>query len=342
MATKHTYLPEFYNNKPTPAEADVIPVNGDVTGIDFSLSQNPAVQNSVSGLVRDSLGTPVPSRIVLFPLRNSGHMPPWHLRYGHTDSLGAYTINNVPAGRYFVLAVPFHQYAPAFYKAGAYGVYRWQDADTVNVAGAVTGIDIGVKRIHPNGLARVRGLVTSTEGLPLGGANIFAFSGSTIVAYGLTDAAGAYTLDALPLGRIHVIVDREGYNSSESTMDVTSLSGTSVNFVLSSPEVLSVGEQGTPERFALEQNYPNPFNPSTTIDFTMPAAGNATLKVYNLIGQEIATLVNGQVAAGANQAFWNGKDAAGRSIASGLYFYRLKATVAGQELMQMRKMVLMK
>jgi hypothetical protein len=342
MATKFTYLPEYYNNKTNPTDADVILVTGDLTGIDFSLSQNPAVQNSISGLVRDSLGTPVPSRIVLFPLRNTPGPTPWHLRYGHTDSLGAYTINFVPGGRYFVLAIPFRQYAPAFYKAGAYGVHRWQDADTVNIAGNITGIDIGVKRIHSNGLAQVRGRVTATDGLPLEGTHVFAFSGNAIVAYGMTNAAGTYTLEALPLGRVHMIVDREGYNSSESTLDVSSLSNGNVNFVLSSPAVLSVGAPATPDRFTLEQNYPNPFNPSTTIDFTMPATGNATLRVFNLIGQEIATLVNGQVAAGANRVFWNGRDAAGRSMASGLYFYRLKATAGGQEFTQMRKMVLMK
>jgi hypothetical protein len=342
MATKFTYLPEFYNNKTTPADADVIVVTGDLAGIDFSLAQNPAVQNSISGLVRDSLGTPVPSRIVLFPLRNSPAPTPWHLRYGHTDSLGAYTIEFVPAGRYFVLAIPFHLYAPAFYKAGAFGVYRWQNADTVNIAGDITGIDIGVKRIHGNGFAQVRGRVVATDGLPLEGANVFAFNGNAIVAYTMTDAAGNYALNALPFGRTQMIVDREGYNSTESALDVSSLSHGDVNFVLSSPAVLSVDDPVTPDRFALEQNYPNPFNPSTTISFTMPAAGTATLKVYNLIGQEIATLVNGQIGTGSHQAFWNGTDAAGRTMASGLYFYRLKANAGGLEFTQMRKMVLMK
>ena len=245
-------------------------------------------------------------------------------------------------GRYFVLAIPFRTFAPAFYKAGAYGVIRWQNADTVNASGAITGIDIGVKRIHSPGIAQIRGRVQSTDGLALEGVHVFAFTGNAIAAYGMTDASGNYTLDALPFGRMQVIVDREGYNGSETTFDVTSFSHGNVNFVLSSPGVLSVGDSETPSRFALEQNYPNPFNPSTTIGFTMPAAGSATLKVYNLIGQEIATLVNGQVAGGANQVVWSGKDAAGRGMPSGLYFYRLKATAGGQEFNLMRKMVLMK
>jgi hypothetical protein len=342
MAVKLGFEPEFYNNKTSATDADVIPVNGDMTGIDFSLSHHPVAENSIGGLVRDSLGAPVPSRIALFPLRNSSVPAPWHLRYGHTDSLGTYTITHVPAGRYFVLAIPFHAYAPAFYKAGAYGVYRWQDADTVTVEGNVTGIDIGVKRIHNNGFAQIRGRVTSGDGMPLEGANVFAFTGTTIMGYALTDATGEYQLSSLPFGRMRVIVDREGYDAAESSMDVSSLSHTGVDFALSAATVLSVDEPTTPETFTLDQNYPNPFNPTTAIEFTMPAAGTATLKVYTLIGQEIATLVNGQVAAGVNRVFWNGRDAAGRSMASGLYLYRLDASAAGKKFVEMRKMVLLK
>jgi len=342
MATKFTYLPEYYNNKTGPADADVILVTGDITGIDFSLAQNAAVQNSISGLVRDSLGTPVPSRIVLFPLRDDPAPGPWHLRYGHTDSLGVYTMSFVPAGRYFVMAIPFHAYAPAFYKAGAYGVHHWQNADTVTVAGDITGIDVGVKRIHSNGFAQVRGRVLASDGLPLEGTNVFAFAGNAIVAYTMTDAAGNYALQAMPFGRTQLVVDREGYTGSTSTLDISSLSHGDVNFVLSSPAVLSVDDAVTPDRFALDQNYPNPFNPTTTIGFTMPAAGTVTLKVYNLIGQEVTTLLNGQISAGAHQAFWNGMDASGRSMASGLYFYRLQAHAGGLDFTQMRKMVLMK
>ncbi len=75
-----------------------------------------------------------------------------------------------------------------------------------------------------------------------------------------------------------------------------------------------------PEGFKLSQNYPNPFNPTTNINFTLPAASNATLTVYNLLGQKVATLIDGRMRAGAHTVQFNA-----RNLASGVYFYQLQA-----------------
>ncbi len=75
-----------------------------------------------------------------------------------------------------------------------------------------------------------------------------------------------------------------------------------------------------PASFALGQNYPNPFNPSTVIEYQMPHESFVTLKVYDLMGQEIATLVNGREPAGTHQVTWNAATAP-----SGVYFYRITA-----------------
>ena len=72
--------------------------------------------------------------------------------------------------------------------------------------------------------------------------------------------------------------------------------------------------------FLLEQNYPNPFNPATNIKFQIPSTSFVTLKVFDVLGREVATLVNEEKTAGTYSAQWN----AG-SVASGVYFYRLKA-----------------
>lgn len=71
-------------------------------------------------------------------------------------------------------------------------------------------------------------------------------------------------------------------------------------------------------------NYPNPFNPETTISFNMSKAGNASVAIYNLRGQLVNTLVNGEVAAGNQSVVWNGNDANNKSVASGVYFFRVK------------------
>jgi len=79
--------------------------------------------------------------------------------------------------------------------------------------------------------------------------------------------------------------------------------------------------------FELKQNYPNPFNPSTTIRFLVPAGAPSavTLRIYNVMGQLVRTLVNGSFAAGSYIAVWNGENEAGVKASSGLYFYELKA-----------------
>jgi hypothetical protein len=75
-----------------------------------------------------------------------------------------------------------------------------------------------------------------------------------------------------------------------------------------------------PERFELFQNYPNPFNPTTTISYQLPVASCISLKIFNLLGQEVATLVEGEQLAGLHQATWEA-----RGIASGVYVYQLVA-----------------
>ncbi len=82
---------------------------------------------------------------------------------------------------------------------------------------------------------------------------------------------------------------------------------------------------GVPAQFALEQNYPNPFNPETTIRFSLPNASQVKLEIFNMLGQRVRSLVNGQLNAGIHTAKWDGRDDFGQSLSSGIYFYRIEA-----------------
>jgi hypothetical protein len=75
-----------------------------------------------------------------------------------------------------------------------------------------------------------------------------------------------------------------------------------------------------PQKFALEQNYPNPFNPSTIINFSLPKSGQVTLSVYDILGREVALLVNERTEAGVHEVKFDGAN-----LASGVYSYRLRA-----------------
>lgn len=77
--------------------------------------------------------------------------------------------------------------------------------------------------------------------------------------------------------------------------------------------------------FQLGQNFPNPFNPETTIRYQLPKSGNVTIRIYELLGQEVRTLVSGRKAAGIHQIVWDGKDNNAKEVSSGIYIYCLEA-----------------
>ena len=103
------------------------------------------------------------------------------------------------------------------------------------------------------------------------------------------------------------------------------------NYVANDDQLISVP-------FQLAQNYPNPFNPSTTISFSTKISGPARLTVYNMKGQVVRTLLEGEVHKGEHSYVWNGKDDSGDRVSSGLYLYRLDCNGKSQT----RKMLLMK
>ena len=80
-----------------------------------------------------------------------------------------------------------------------------------------------------------------------------------------------------------------------------------------------------PAAFSLAQNYPNPFNPTTTIEFDLPQASKVTIEVFNLLGQEVRTLVKGMTPAGRHVAMWDSRDNFGGELTSGLYILRFGA-----------------
>ncbi|MCP4705371.1 MAG: T9SS type A sorting domain-containing protein [candidate division Zixibacteria bacterium] len=79
-----------------------------------------------------------------------------------------------------------------------------------------------------------------------------------------------------------------------------------------------------PEEYTLNQNYPNPFNPSTTIQFSLPRLSKVEIEVYNILGQTVRNLVNDEKPAGQYQVTWDGRDNSGKTVSSGIYFYKIK------------------
>jgi hypothetical protein len=93
------------------------------------------------------------------------------------------------------------------------------------------------------------------------------------------------------------------------------------------------GQSVTPIKYSLEQNYPNPFNPITTIKFSIPKESNVNISIYNVLGELVTTLANGQMKPGYYEYQFNATN-----LASGVYIYRIKA----DDFVETKKMVLMK
>ena len=139
------------------------------------------------------------------------------------------------------------------------------------------------------------------------------------------------TVDAYGDAHDYIYVDRQVTNGQAYTYQLSDVDLNGHETV--HPVICSVTPTSMPTTYALHQNYPNPFNPSTEIRYAIPAEAHVTLKVYNLLGQEVASLVDGVKEAGHHAVSWNAGDQA-----SGVYFYSLQT----DDFSATKKMVFMK
>jgi hypothetical protein len=136
------------------------------------------------------------------------------------------------------------------------------------------------------------------------------------------------------VSELGVVKDSACFDTTEATNE----SGDTVGYVLGYDryELVRAGQTGAEDEssenvralaLSLSQNHPNPFNPSTVIRFSLAVVRptHTTLRIYNVLGGEVRTLLDEQRGAGNYQVVWDGKDDRGREVASGIYFYRLKA-----------------
>jgi hypothetical protein len=116
-----------------------------------------------------------------------------------------------------------------------------------------------------------------------------------------------------------------GTSMAPDLLDVTCSYPDSNNAVTYNSSEMGIGDDALPTVFNLAQNYPNPFNPTTRIAFDLPEQATAKLVVYNLIGQQVNVLTDRHMNAGHHVLDWNGLDSGGKLVASGVYFYELRA-----------------
>ncbi|MEX1140421.1 MAG: T9SS type A sorting domain-containing protein [Bacteroidota bacterium] len=157
---------------------------------------------------------------------------------------------------------------------------------------------------------------------------------------------GSYELQCLRIKTIEVspythqgftYLTREGLifsvDATSEQPDTGLIQITGMFYFVGGPLVSVPNQNNLPERFALLQNYPNPFNPATTIRFSLPTSSFVTLKIFDLLGQEVGILINEKLSAGEHATKWNAV-----GYPSGIYFYRLQAS----GFMESRKLILLK
>ena len=174
----------------------------------------------------------------------------------------------------------------------------------------------------------VAGPVNATPGFPT-----FSANDDTVAYTAFENVSGAmrYTVSLMPLKADKV-------NGTGIPIPHSTDAAYPVWFVIGTRTAVDDGGVPLPAATALLQNYPNPFNPSTEIRYVLAVQSDVSLEVYDLLGRHVRSLASGMEAAGLHTVSWDGRDAAGREVSSGLYFYRLRTAGA----VQARRMMLLR
>jgi hypothetical protein len=289
-----------------------------VSGINFVLVSG----KIITGTVKDTLDNPIIGYSVY---ANSTSNVTYS---GQTDATGTYSIA-VPTGSYIIQygdQEATTEYVMMYYNQK----YLQWNSDTVTVTSSTDTV------YNINAVIRKGGIITGTAsnvGSNGWNINVYQYGSSFDAAFQKNfDNAGTYSIAVLP-GRYTI---QFGLNNSDTrfyynqcavypgtAVTVSAIGDTVRNIDGDFSAALSDAGSSTtvvPKKFSLSQNYPNPFNPSTVINFTLPSNSFVTLKIYNLLGKEVATLVNGTKGMGNYSVEWNASQ-----CASGMYFYKLQA-----------------
>jgi hypothetical protein len=329
------YLPEYFDNKQTFAEADRIPITGNVSGINFALEPVPVYDNGILGIVKNENEEGVTSHITAFNL-SGNHIMKYRTM---TDTLGNYGLSNIIPGEYILLAIPTDEYMPTFFRYDGQQTLNWRDADSVMVepTGIISNIDFTVRPFIFEGYANVYGIVKDNSGNNINGAIIFAVDeNNNIRTYAISNSTGHFVMEGFEPGNYRIVGDKFGFNSNQIinvTLDYTTNLSQDLSITLTPDGVTSNEEEIIANNYRLEQNFPNPFNPVTSIQYVINSSEFVTLKVVDILGREVATLVNEQKPAGVYQILFDAS-----ALTSGVYFYKLQAG----SFIDTRKMILLK
>lgn len=264
---------------------------------------------------------------------------------------GNYTVN-VPVDTVYILALPdsLNKFVPTYYP----NTINWEDATRLYPTTSLTGIDVTVERLDSTLTDLLNGSISGKailnylppgllngNGLPFKSRSIiYAMQNGVVKGFSVSDVNENYMVTNLLQGDYEVYVNRLGYTSATTNASLNSgnnFTVTNLSFTLDplnpTVSIKEITTQLISEDFVLSQNFPNPFNPTTNIIFSIKTDSRISMRIYNLLGQEVAMLVNEFKQAGTYEVNF---DASG--LPSGIYFYNLQS----DNFSQTKKMTLIK
>ena len=339
------YIDVYYNDKSSWATASRLSVGegGTNPGINFTLSLGGSIEGNISSTVKALL-----EDIIVLGYYASD--PSEWFTLGITDADGNYSLIGLRSGYWKLFAYGDTMYAFEWYDDKD----TWAVADSVLVTapGTIPGKDF---TLEVGG--SISGHVYDLEGFPLSGCDVMAFHGSfsqwgmvTIPKGNTTSFDGSYKIGGLRTGDYIVVAstetecyeiwyDNQTSPATASLVHVTMPSDHSgIDFNL--PTAVETEDElaQRPAEFELHQNYPNPFNPVTRIEYTIKKRGHVALRIYNILGERVRTLLDQDQLAGFYQINWDGENDKGKAVSSGLYLYKLEVNGFSQA----KRMLLLK
>ncbi len=217
-----------------------------------------------------------------------------------TDSAGAYTLADVPFGAVQVTAA-HTGFIP--------------DTTSFTLSADTTGVDFLLLPI----LYTVDGIITLQESTNHSGTQIVLSNGTTYDDTVVTDSTGSFAFDDVPAGSFTFTATHDGFDIFDTTLSVSS--DITINRQLFTG--IAEGKPSLPGVMTLYGNIPNPFNATTDIVFELYRPDNIELTIFDIMGREVTTLVSGPMDRGLHRISWDGSDATGRTMGSGVYLCRM-------------------
>ncbi len=333
---KEGYYVVFHDSTYDPFFAEFVELDsGDVKTIDFNLKKIDSNNLSVSGQIIDSInGINVNKGIII--VRTGTHVPIPKVQNGQVafDTIdvfagfikedGSYLVN-VQIQDYYYLQAYTNNFLPGFYNDEGIPAVFWQNADSVLIDNSITNKNISLIRDSSYGAGGIGGFITFSspfdesnfEGITILAKNI---NNDALYSYNFSKEIGNYSVTNLPFGTYELVAQKIGLDNAISQTVVidplnNQIMGINLNFNLTDIS----NEDFFPEEIILYQNYPNPFNPSTNISFYLPQASFVKLKLINILGETIETLISEELSSGTHSRFFDG-----RNLASGVYLVVLE------------------